>query len=163
MPTSPPTTGHGATLTFDSLTLSLYFTSFSPSEMTRPDLDKSHLGTNVFREFMPGDLIDAGAFTASFFTDTSKFTMHDGSPTGAPTWGATVATYDTGTPRIDGPVYVATITLPIAVSGNTIAAKIIGKAYFNSLSLPELATDTLLQQSAVLKWADGPALVPEAA
>lgn len=161
MPTAEPITGHGATLTHDSFVA--LFLSFSGSEQSRNDIDKSHLGTKIYREFMPGDLIDAGAFTATFFTDVNNFGLKPtGYTSGAPTWassvtvGASVPQITTKTPAL------ATISFPKASSGSAAGAKVVGLAYINQLSLPEIAIDSLMQQTAQFKWASGPVLVPEA-
>lgn len=162
MPIAVPITGHGATFAHGSF--AALFLSFSASEQSRADLDKSHLGTFAYRQFTPGDLIDAGSFTATFFTDVNNFSMYDGSGAAdlVPVWIAAGITEGTGMPPIDGDAVTTTITLPKAAPGSASGAKIVGSAYFNSVSLPEIATETLMQQTAVLKWADGPALAPEA-
>jgi hypothetical protein len=162
MPTAQPITGHGAVLTHDSFVA--LFLSFSASEQSRPDLDKSHLGTDIYRQFIPGDLIDPGSFTATFFTDVNNFSMAPtGYSSGAPNWdnatvvlGASIPAITTRTPA------TATITLRKASSGSAAGAKIVGPAFITQLSLPEIAIDSLMQQTAVLRWADGPALVAEA-
>lgn len=65
-------TGHTTTIAFATSSFTAPMILIGSSEMTRPSLDKSHLGTTNYRSFKPGDLVDAGEFDIEFFYDPDE-------------------------------------------------------------------------------------------
>ena len=140
-------TGHGATLTFDSNTVSII--SMSGFEQSREALDTSHLGTTDYRTKIPGDLAEPGEFTVEFFFD----------PTAA--WSAVA---DEVPPIEEEDVAeTCTVILPISVSGNNTNAQWTGNGFITNWTTPELVTDSLMTSSVTIQWADGPTFSEEAA
>lgn len=131
-------TGHGASIAFTTSAFVASFRSIGSFEMSRPDIDTSHLGSTTYRSFTPGDLIDAGEFQCEFL-------------------------YNADTP----PPYSAipetiTISLPFSNGASTTKAQIAGSGYISKWSSPELATDVLQLSTMTIKWAGGPTFTDQA-
>ncbi len=120
-------TGHGATISFGTQGGTWRATRITPSAESRPAIDASHLGTTGYREFLPGDLINAGEFVVEF-----QFQGNQGLPTR--TTAETV-----------------TITHALA-SGEATAATIAGTAFVTEAKYPDLNTDELKKGSFTVKW-----------
>lgn len=130
-------TGHGASLTLATSSLSYSWTTIDIQEQTVPDVDTSHLATPSYRTYIPGDLIEGNTFSVEFQWDSQ---------------GAF--------PPI-GSAEDCTITWPQA-QGETGAATMAGSVYINSVKPPSFETDTLQTGTLVFKW-DGvtpPAFTP---
>ena len=59
--------GTGTTLSFQSFDADILSVGFSG--MTRPSVDRSHLGTTTAMTFAPGDLYDAGSININYALD----------------------------------------------------------------------------------------------
>ena len=119
-------TGHGATATFATSGFSLNITSIDLGEQTIEDVEKTHLGTSGFREFMPGDLKTPNEVTMPFQWDTSA---------------AEVAISE---------VETVTITFPIPAAGT--AATLAGTAYIKRNKFPNLQTDTIQDGELIVQF-----------
>lgn len=140
-------TGHGASLTFASNTVSIV--SISGFEQTREAVDTSHLGTTDYRTKIPGDLTEPGEFTIEYLFDPEEVWDNTDANAEAPIEAADTASS-------------CTITFPVTVTGQT-AATWSANAFLTSWSSPELVTDGLMTASATIQWADGPAWTDETA
>lgn len=123
-------TGHGASVTFGTSSLSFNWTGIDMGESTLPDVDKSHLGTSGSREFMPGDLVDEGETVISFQWDAE-------------------ASYPA-----EGTVETVTVTFP-QESGQTAAATYAGTGYIKRVRRPNLQTDQLQTGELTVRWDGG--------
>lgn len=137
-------TGHGATVSIDTNPVIYDIVEITQAEMTVPDVDISHLGIPAPgpRQFMPGDLIDAGTFTLRCLFDPEQTSY---------VW-----------PVIADIV----ITGPISNATNTVAGAIAGKAYINAIKPNDYMTDTVQETELTFRWtgdAGGPTFTPEAA
>ena len=61
--------GTGATIAFGTSSWSASIRNIDHSDISRPSLDTSHLGTSANRTFMPGDLVDRGEIELEFLFD----------------------------------------------------------------------------------------------
>lgn len=113
-------TGNGTTLTHAAATFIANIISITPGEETREALDVSHLGTSNQREFIPGDLRDAGEFTVTYIQDVTDSDKSLPPMTGAELW---------------------TITLPN--QGSAGAATITFTGFVTSRQLAPLENDTV--------------------
>lgn len=133
-------TGHGATIAFGTTGFTAAFRSLGGFDQDRGEHDKSHLGTTVYREIKPGDLIDPGEFEAEFFYNPDV------------------------QPPISSPAETITITLAKAISSTgtvTNGAVIAGSGFVKKWSTPTITTDELLASSLTIRWADGPTFTDE--
>lgn len=132
MAATPIATGHGAVLLFGtSITFVPAVISISGFEMARGDLDKSHLGSGDYREFIPGDITDPGEFTVDFFYDANS-----------------------QPPFLADPETI-TIRLVDSSAGTvhaTTSAQVSGTGYIKSWSTPEVVTGTLMRCQVTIKW-----------
>jgi hypothetical protein len=114
--------GTGTTIVFGTSGFSASLLSLSASDVSREDIDITHMGSTSYREFMPGDLIDGGTIEMEI-----AFDPDDEAPM-------------TGTSE------TITITFPIP-SGASTAATFVFKGYVSSWSwsvpLEESMTATL--------------------
>lgn len=132
-------TGHGATLTFGTTGFTLNRRMIGGSEFELPDVNKSHLGTTGFEEYMPGDLEEPGEFEAE-----CEFTP-----------GAA------GSIPARGTVETITQTYPIA-TGQSAGGTLAGTGYIKKVGTPELRTNTLMVVKVTVKWdgVTGPTFTP---
>lgn len=63
--------GNAATVTFGSWTFTAAIISITPGEESREALDVSHLGTTSYRQFIPGDLVDASEWVFTYIQDST--------------------------------------------------------------------------------------------
>lgn len=119
-------TGHGASLTLSSTGLSFNWTSMDLGEETIPDVDRTHLGTADYREYIPGDLKEPGEIVIPF------------------QWDAQAAQIAVGT------VETITVTFPI-LSGFS-AATLSGTGYIKRVKRPNMQTDTLQDGELTIKF-----------
>lgn len=68
--------GTGASLTFSSATESYDVLSIDVSDVSRPSVDTSHLGTTTARTFIPGDLYDPGTMEIEYLLDPSTMSTN---------------------------------------------------------------------------------------
>lgn len=61
MPIPNAADGHGLTLTFSGFAANII--SVSGPNLSRESIDKTHMGTTNWKQFMPADLADAGEVT----------------------------------------------------------------------------------------------------
>lgn len=120
-------TGHGATMTFGTSSLSYNWTSIDMGETTLPDVDTVHLGTTGNRTYLPGDLTDDGEVTIPFQFDAEA---------ALPTLGS---------------VETVTVTFP-QEAGQTAPATYAGTAYIKRVRKPNLQTDTLQDGEITIRW-----------
>lgn len=123
-------TGHGATMTFGTSSISVNFTSIDMGETTRPDVETTYLGTTGNRTFIPGDLDDDGEITLPF------------------QWDAEASLISTGT------VETITVTFP-QEAGQTAPATYAGTGYIKRVRKPNLQTDTLQDGELTIRWDGG--------
>jgi hypothetical protein len=121
-------TGHGATITFGTSALAFNTLSIGLGTPTRAAIDKTHLGTTGQREFMAGDLEDAGEMSVNFQFDP----------------GATAPVTSTAAETV-------TVTFPLTTGAAT-AATYAGTGLITSVQLPELATETIQTGTLTVKW-----------
>ncbi len=126
MPT--PITGHNTTLAFTTSSFVADHISITPEEITRGELDTSHLITNTDRTFVPEDLIDNGGFTAEFFFDPDM--------------------------TVQPPISAAaeTITISIPISGMVNDATIAGSGFLTGWTPGQLESGELMRSSLRVKW-----------
>ena len=55
--------GQGTTVAFGTSSFTAEVLGVTAPQMTRPDIDVTHLSTTKFKEFTPGDLVDGGTST----------------------------------------------------------------------------------------------------
>lgn len=122
-------TGHGATLTFGTTGYTANRRMIGGSEFELPDVEKGHLGTTGFQEYMPGDLTEPGEFEAEFEFDP-------GTANQVPTLGT---------------VETITVTYPIK-SGQSAGGTLAGTGYLKKFGTPELRTNTLMVAKGTVKW-----------
>lgn len=67
----PADSGNSATVTFGSWSFTADIISITPGDETREALDVSHLGTSDYRQFIPGDLVDAGEWVFTYIQDST--------------------------------------------------------------------------------------------
>lgn len=121
--------GHGAGVAFATSAFVASFRSLGSFELTREDLETSHLKTVDYMTFDPGDLVNPGEWTAEFL------------------YNADVQ------PPFIGPKENITITLPgPTMPGWTGGAVIAGNGYINSFSTPEIQTNQIMMASLKVKW-----------
>ena len=132
-------TGHGATISFGSSLYAFNWTAIDIGEETIPDVDRTHLATSGFREYIPGDLATPGEVTVAF--------QHD-SNAAAITLGL---------------VQSITVTLPIP-TGGAAGAYWAGTGYIKRVKRPNLATDELQvgELTVMFDGITGPTLTPTA-
>jgi len=53
--------GTGTTITFATSAFTAQVMSLSASDITREDIDVTHMGSTVYKEFQPSDLVDGGS------------------------------------------------------------------------------------------------------
>lgn len=111
-------TGHGASATFSSTSLSFNWTSIDLGEETITDVKTTKLATTGYHEYMPGDLKEGGEVSINF------------------QWDSEAAQVALGT------VETLTATLPIPAGGST-AATLAGTGYIKRIKRTSLETDTL--------------------
>jgi len=58
MPIATPADGHGLTLTYTGFAANVV--GVTGPNFSRESIDKTHMGTVAWKEFMPGDLVDPG-------------------------------------------------------------------------------------------------------
>lgn len=130
-------TGHGATITFGTSGFTAAFTEISGFDQAREVLDTTQLSTTDYRTKTPGDLVDAGEFTATFFYDADE------------------------QPPITGAAETITITYPDSAPGAGGGATAAASGFVSSWSSPTLATDQLMSAELTITWADGPTWADE--
>lgn len=134
-------TGNQATLTL-SVTGSVGdIRTMDLPEWLLEKINDSHLGTDNFETFCPGDLSDPGEISGTVVFD------------------ATAALPNRGV------VETATITLAISTTGNTTNATLVGTGFLTRTKLPNLANNQLNEWEFTFAF-DGktePAFTPESA
>jgi len=119
-------TGHGATITLSTSALAFNWTGMDLGEESIPDVDRSHLATADYREYMPGDLKEPGLITIPFQWDSDAAQVAEGVPE------------------------TITVTFPLASGGST-AATFAGTGYINKVTRPNLQTDTIQNGEITIK------------
>lgn len=130
-------TGHGATLTMATSGFTALFTTLGGFEQAREALDTSHLGTLDWRTKIPGDLVDPGAISGTFWYDVDS------------------------QPPITGAPEEITLTFPLTDPVKTNAAKVVGDAFVTNSGTPSLETDTLMAGEMEVTWAGEPTYTDE--
>lgn len=130
-------TGHGATVGFGTSTFTAPVTSISPDEQSREVLDDSHLGTTDYRTKQPGDLVDAGGFSASGWYDADQ------------------------QPPVTGAAETITLTLPDSNAASGSGATIAASGFVDSWTIGEITTGSLISYDMHVTWADGPTFTDE--
>lgn len=69
----PVDNGTGASITFGTSGFSANITAINGEDITRPEIDTTHLGTTTARTFIPGDLYDPGGVTFDLQFDPDDF------------------------------------------------------------------------------------------
>lgn len=67
----PADSGNGTTVTFASWSFTADIISITPGDESREALDVSHLGTSDYRQFIPGDLVDASEWVFTYIQDAT--------------------------------------------------------------------------------------------
>lgn len=136
--TPAPDTGHGATVTFGTTSWSGKLQSVPTNlQLSRPRVDKSHLGTSGQREYMPGDLEDLGEVTLDVLFEQAR---------GLPATGTAAETI--------------TITFPLNPSNSeAVAATLAGTGFITQTQYPPLQTNTVMVGQITFSFdgATGPA------
>ncbi len=101
--------GTGTAIVFGTSGFTAEITDVNGSDMTREDIDISHLGTTGYKEYMPSTLIEGGTVDFEFAFDPDQ------------------------QPPISGASETITITFPIPAGGST-AATLAFSGYLNSWS-----------------------------
>ena len=122
----PVTTGHGASLTFDTQSGTYQFTNIDLGEETVEDVDDSHLGTTERRTFRTGDLVDGGEITAGIQADLDD------------------------QPAVGKANETITITRPLSPAGQT-AGTIAFEGYVNGWTRGNMVTDELIEGEISIK------------
>lgn len=110
-------TGNTATITFGTSGFTANFHMLSGPEQERPKINKSHLGSADFEEYMPGDLVEPGEIEGEFEYDPDE------------------------QPPISAAVETITLTYPSALANG---ATCIGTGFVTRWSAPELRNNTLM-------------------
>lgn len=76
MPIQVPTDGHGATLTFAGFAANII--KISGGGATRPEIEITHLGTTVSKQYIPAKLIEMEDVTAEIEFDPQAYLPIDG-------------------------------------------------------------------------------------
>ena len=118
-------TGNAATITFATSSFTASFTDLDPGELTKEDLDTSHLGTTGQKTYKATDLVEPGELTATFFFDSSD-----------------------SLPGL-GTSETVTVTFP---NNGTTAATIAGTGYIKRIKYPPLRNGELQQAELTVKW-----------
>ena len=129
---------NGMTLAFTTSSWTADIISYSQDGETADDVETSDLSTTTDRTFEPGVLIDGGTFTFGLHFDTEE---------------ARLAT---------GQLDEATVTFPIATSGNTTNATEVFDCYINNFSKTG-GINELINGSVTLKVSGSVAFTPESA
>ena len=138
--TFTPKTGNGGAITFATSTIVLSFTGISDAPETLEKLKASHLGTQDFHEYEPGDLKEPPEITVDAWWDASK-----------------------GSPPLGVPQTV-TVTLPKTTGGST-AGNFAGSAFLTAARMaPPVKNGELMSQQIKVAFdgKTGPAYTPEA-
>ena len=130
-------TGHGAAVSFGTSTYTAVATSISPDEQSREAIDTSHLGTVDYRTKIPGDLVDAGGFSASGWYDADQ------------------------QPPITAAAETITLTMPDSAPASGGGATISGSGFVDSWSIGEITTGNLIPYEMHVAWSDGPTFADE--
>lgn len=117
----------GASLTINSTSFGADLKSFTPNEIAREMLDKTHLGTTDYKEFKGAKLADLGEFQFVFDWDPSV-DFH----------------YDDNTER------TYRVTLPL-LTGQSTAAYVEFSGIVSSFSVTEGAVDSLVNANLTVK------------
>lgn len=118
--------GTGATIVFTTSAFTSEITAINGTDISRPSLKTSHLGTTAWDTFIPGDLADAGGVDLEFLFDPDEI------------------------PPVTAAPEVITITLPIP-SGGAAGATAVGTGYIESWSYG-VPLEELMTGSARIKW-----------
>jgi len=102
-------TGTGTTIAFGTSSYSTEILSISGNDITREDIDVTHMGSTNYREFIPGDLVDGGTIEMEILLDPDD------------------------QPPIAGAAETITITFPIP-SGSSNGATLAFTGYINAWS-----------------------------
>lgn len=115
-------TGHGATAVLTTSALAFSWTSIDCGEQTIPDVDRTHLATTDFREYVAGDLKEPNEVTMPALWDVQA---------------AATSLDDIG----GGDTLTITWAMPPA--GGTSAPNLAGSGYIKRIKYPNLQTDTI--------------------
>jgi len=130
--------GNGATFTFATSAFTANITEMSADGETREDIDTSHLGTTLYRTFVPGDLSDGGTYTLTIQFDPEDLA---------------------DIPR-KGANETMTLTYAISDSGNTTNGTVEFDGYVNSVS-NTVEVNALMMADLVIKVAGTPTFTNE--
>jgi hypothetical protein len=87
MPIPNAADGHGLTMTFSGFSANII--SLSGPNLARESIEKTHMGTVDWKEFMPADLADAGEVTVECeFAPDALPPIHGATGALAITWGS---------------------------------------------------------------------------
>jgi hypothetical protein len=139
MAATPIATGHGSTITFATSAWAAAIISIGSFEMNRGKLDKTNLASGDYREFIPGDIVDAGSFTLDFFADMNS------------------------QPPVLADPELVTIKIPDSSTGTVGAGSptVAANAFIESASTPEIVTGSLMRGQALVCWSTGPTFSDE--
>ena len=137
MASAAPDTGHGASLTFGTSAYSFSWTSITQSEITREEVNDTHLGSTSVT-YRPGDLTDFGTFQCNFLWDQDVAEPRPSTTTA----GETI-----------------TITYPIA-PGNSSATTKAGTGFVTSVKPPDLSTNEMQVGTLTIRWSAAPTVTP---
>ncbi len=101
--------GTGTSIVFGTSSFSAEILSLNGSDISRPDVDTTHLGTTGYKTYMPGDLVEGGTLDMEFAFDPDS------------------------QPPIAGAAETITITFPMPSGGST-AATLAFSGYINTWS-----------------------------
>ena len=139
MPNTYVDTGHGATITFGTSNYSFNWTSIDIGEETIPEIDRTHLATSGFRQYIPGDLTTPGEITVAF------------------QWDSDAAAITLGV------VQTITTSMPVP-TGAVDGAYWAGSGFVKRVKRPSMTTDELVtgEMTIMFDGITGPTLTPTA-
>lgn len=116
--TIPGDTGNGSTISFASgITATLKVRSIDPSEVSKPQLDCSHLGTTVYRKLIPDDLTDPPTLAIEYVFDTFDADIAPGTNLGSVVVTFPLRTGESTEAEYAGTAYVASVKKPRLENG----------------------------------------------
>jgi len=126
-----PLSGHTSSLTFATSGFTAAITEIGGATHSREDLKTSDLSTTNYHDYQPGDLVEGGESTFTFFYDPDE------------------------QPPIAGARENITRTFPIPAGGATGATKQ-QQGYIKSWEEPTSVTDELMMCTCTIKWSGDP-------
>jgi len=130
-------TGNTGTIAFGTSAIVLSWTKIGEWQTTRAKLETSHLGTTVFKTFMPDDLADPGEVEVEALFDPTKALGSIGAA-------------------------AETITITYPKTAGT-AANLAGTGFITALGLPELVNGSVSKRKIKIAFngGTGPTFTPQ--